>query len=175
LKNITAFKLVLDTQAQLQEEGRMKTHSLVVAVSRFALTLFALLCSAPAWSADPRDGTIIKSETCKMAPLTHAQDLENIKKDYESESAMARGRGLTPLPFEQLPEPTEADWTAIRAHEGFECQQIRYMSDGLEINGFLYKPVNTSGKRLPVVIVNRGGSRDFGAWEPWRFTRSAYE
>src|SRR5262252_2799330 len=98
----------------------MKMRPLVVVVSRVALTLSVLLCSAQGWSTDPRDGTIVKSEACKMAPLTHAQDLENIKKDYESESAVARGRGLTPLPFDQLPEPTEADWTLIRAHEGFE-------------------------------------------------------
>src|SRR5262245_38291057 len=107
-----------------------------------------------AWGGDSRDGTIVKSEPCQMAPLTHAQDLEAFRKDYESESAIARGRGLTPLPFEQLPGPTEAEWAAMRGHDGFECRQIRYLSDGLEINGFLYKPVDTAGKRLPVVIMN---------------------
>ena len=153
----------------------MKIRPLLVVVSSVALTFFVLLCSVPGWSTDARDGTIVKSEACKMTPLTHAQDLENIKKTYESESAVARGRGLTPLPFDQLPEPTEATWTLIRAHEGFECRQIRYMSDGLEISAFLYKPVHTNGRRLPVVIINRGGSRDLGAWDPWGFTRSAYE
>ena len=62
----------------------------------------------------------------------------------------------------------------MRAHAGFESRQVRYLSDGLEINGFIYKPVNTAGRLLPIVIMNRDGSRDFGTWTPWGFSKSAY-
>lgn len=34
------------------------------------------------------------------------------------------------------------------------------MSDGFKIVGFIYKPKQTAGKKLPVVIFNRGGLSD---------------
>lgn len=43
----------------------------------------------------------------------------------------------------------------------FECKKITYLSDGLEVVGYLIKPKNIDGK-LPVIIFNRGGNRDFG-------------
>ena len=47
------------------------------------------------------------------------------------------------------------DWTK-KAH----CYRIKYMSDGLEVVGFIAKPEKIEGK-LPVLIFNRGGNRDF--------------
>lgn len=43
----------------------------------------------------------------------------------------------------------------------FECKKITYLSDGLEVVGYLVKPKNIDGK-LPVIIFNRGGNRNFG-------------
>ena len=40
--------------------------------------------------------------------------------------------------------------------------KITYMSDGLKVNGYLAVP-KKEGK-FPCVIVNRGGNREFGAW-----------
>jgi hypothetical protein len=87
----------------------------------------------PAEGQRRRNGMILKDEACMMPPLTYAQDMEWGKRFYE--------------------------WNAMRAHAGFESRQIRYLSDGLEINGFIYKPVDTAGRSLPIVIMNRGGSR----------------
>src|ERR1700730_11403731 len=101
------------------------------------------------WSAWPaegqrrRNGMILKDEACMMPPLTYAQDMEWGKRFYEVESDIARKRCLDPLPYQRLAHATEAEWNAMRAHAGFESRQIRYLSDGLEINGFIYKPVNT--------------------------------
>ena len=117
---------------------------------------------------------ILKDEACIMPPLTYAQDMEWGKRFYEVESDIARKRGLDPLPYQRIAHATEAEWNAMRAHAGFESRQIRYLSDDLEINGFIYKPVNTAGRTLPIVIMNRGGSRDFGTWTPWGFSKSAY-
>lgn len=39
---------------------------------------------------------------------------------------------------------------------------IRYRSDSLIINGFTIEP--KFGIKLPIVILNRGGNREFGAW-----------
>jgi dipeptidyl aminopeptidase/acylaminoacyl peptidase len=119
------------------------------------------------------DGTIIRCERCALQPLTYAQDAERFKNYYENECVIARQRGLTPLPYQQrfaIPEP---EWNIMRVHDGFECRALRYMSDGLEINGFLYKPIGTAG-RLPLIILNRGGNRSFSEWTPWSFVQAAY-
>lgn len=49
-----------------------------------------------------------------------------------------------------------------------ELLKITYMSDGLKIKGFIYKPRVTTGKKLPVIIFNRGGLAD-GAISPENF------
>ena len=41
-----------------------------------------------------------------------------------------------------------------------KCYKIKYLSDGLEVVGYIVTPKDTSIKR-PVMIVNRGGNREF--------------
>lgn len=48
----------------------------------------------------------------------------------------------------------------IRTSSTLELTQIKYMSDSLKIVGFIYKPKNTTGKKLPAIIFNRGGLSD---------------
>lgn len=48
----------------------------------------------------------------------------------------------------------------IRNSPELELLKIKYMSDGLKIVGFIYKPKQTAGKKLPVLIFNRGGLSD---------------
>lgn len=57
----------------------------------------------------------------------------------------------------------------------FVAQRIIYESDGLRILGFLaYSKAAPGGTaRLPCILFNRGGNRDFGAITPERFTRMA--
>ena len=56
----------------------------------------------------------------------------------------------------------------MRASADLELLKIKYMSDGLKIVGFIYKPKVTTGKRLPAIIFNRGGLAD-GAIGPENF------
>ena len=42
-----------------------------------------------------------------------------------------------------------------------DFHKIRYLSDGLEVVGFIFKPKNLNSK-LPVLIFNRGGNREYG-------------
>jgi dipeptidyl aminopeptidase/acylaminoacyl peptidase len=42
-----------------------------------------------------------------------------------------------------------------------QFHRITYLSDGLKVNGYLAAPKH--GERLPCVIFNRGGNREFGA------------
>ena len=48
----------------------------------------------------------------------------------------------------------------IRTSSALELLQIKYLSDGLKIVGFIYKPKQTKGKKLPAIIFNRGGLSD---------------
>ena len=49
------------------------------------------------------------------------------------------------------------------AQQRFDCQAIRYESDGLAILGWMVAPRGAPGGKLPVVILNRGGNGSFGA------------
>jgi dipeptidyl aminopeptidase/acylaminoacyl peptidase len=50
---------------------------------------------------------------------------------------------------------------ASKFKDKIDCYKIRYLSDGLEIVGFIFKPKNSTSK-LPVLIFNRGGNREYG-------------
>jgi dipeptidyl aminopeptidase/acylaminoacyl peptidase len=54
---------------------------------------------------------------------------------------------------------------AVNADEAFVAERVVYESDDLRIVGFLAYPKAASavGARLPCVLFNRGGNRDFGA------------
>jgi dipeptidyl aminopeptidase/acylaminoacyl peptidase len=43
-----------------------------------------------------------------------------------------------------------------------DYQRIKYLSDGLKVVGYIIKPKWADGKKLPVIIFNRGGTREFG-------------
>lgn len=62
-------------------------------------------------------------------------------------------------PWQRAVYPKEA-FDAARNSPDLELLHIRYMSDGLKVGGFIYKPRKTDGRRLPVIIFNRGGLAD---------------
>lgn len=45
--------------------------------------------------------------------------------------------------------------------ENVNVRDITYLSDGLKVKGFVAEPIG--GRNLPVIIYNRGGTREFGA------------
>jgi dienelactone hydrolase len=49
-----------------------------------------------------------------------------------------------------------------RYRQEIDYTKIKYLSDGLSVGGYIVKPKNSHGKRLPVIIYNRGGNRDIG-------------
>src|SRR5215210_7495913 len=69
---------------------------------------------------------------------------------------------FAPPAFEQVPERFQRLYgreaiERVRNSPDLELLKIKYMSDGLKISGFIYKPKETAGKKLPTVIWNRGG------------------
>jgi dienelactone hydrolase len=63
--------------------------------------------------------------------------------------------------YEQIPDRFKTVYSKqvveqIRNSSELELLKIKYLSDGLKISGFIYKPKNTTGKKLPAVIWNHG-------------------
>ena len=66
--------------------------------------------------------------------------------------------------------PCAPDAAGVRdqhAASGFECYRITYMSDGLKVGGYLWKPRHREGARMPAVIFNRGGNRERSKLTAW--------
>ena len=50
---------------------------------------------------------------------------------------------------------TKQEYEIAVNDKNFEFSRVRYSSDGLKVNAYLYKPANAVGK-LPVIVFNRG-------------------
>ena len=61
--------------------------------------------------------------------------------------------------------PADTSEAAQQRAKGIVLERINYASDGLEIEAFLARPVENPKSALPCVIFNRGGNRDFGAFD----------
>jgi dipeptidyl aminopeptidase/acylaminoacyl peptidase len=80
-----------------------------------------------------------------------------------------------PSPEERLRKlPDREAFTTRTTHRGFECVQITYLSGSTKVIGFIFKPIDTAGKRLPLIVYARGGSRDFGKIVPDRLFLADY-
>lgn len=72
---------------------------------------------------------------------------------------------FAPPAFEQVPDRFKQLYgrdriERVRNSPDLELLKVKYMSDGLKVSGFIYKPKETTGRRLPAVIWNRGGAGD---------------
>ncbi len=63
-------------------------------------------------------------------------------------------------PFEQIKEIakqwSKQDYERAANDPSYEFQKLTYLSDGLKVVAYLYKPKQTDGKKLPAIIFNRG-------------------
>src|SRR5215207_6218085 len=113
----------------------MRLKSLALALAFAFLSLALLPPVAPAQTAAQEDGKIV--EQARFDPPAFEQVPDRFKQLYGRE-AIER----------------------VRNSPDLELLKIKYLSDGLKISGFIYKPKDVSGKRLPAVIWNRGGAGD---------------
>lgn len=121
------------------------------------------------WNIAPgENGTIIQQSTCQFKQRDYAKFIEKYQQNYLFEFKQARSKGIVMQSWEQLRPclPTPKEYERKKAYVGFECQRIKYWSDGLKIFGYIWKPQNTRGKKLPLIIVNRGGSLELSKLTP---------
>ena len=141
--------------------------------AQLLLTVTFLFLCAPGAVAqnDVRsDGLIVEQTPCAPSPIgTYEQYLEASKRNYAAEVEAARQEGFRMEPAANLAArlPSKEEFERRKAYTGFECQRIKYLSDGLKVVGFIWKPKNTEGKKFPLIIFNRGGNREFGKVDPW--------
>ena len=103
----------------------------------FATLLIALISPSaqPSSPNGTNDGTVVRREAYAFPPYekaTQATDVEN----YASKEAYEQATG----------------------DRRFELQKLIYLSDGLKVVAYLYKPVRTEGALLPAVVFNRGST-----------------
>jgi dipeptidyl aminopeptidase/acylaminoacyl peptidase len=128
----------------------------------FGCAVLAFLFAHPSAAQTAPDGTIVERVPCAARPeLTYAQYVE------ERTATLTRAAGGSPgaanLAKRLL---SKSDFEKRRGFE-IECNRLVYMSDGLKVVAFLWKPRNTGGRKLPLVIFNRGGNRERSKLTPW--------
>lgn len=131
--------------------------------------LLSVAVNATGQSQPLPDGTIVEQTACAPNTTTYEQYVENRKNSFAAEVEAAKEEGFRiemPKDFSLLLMSKE-EFEKRKAYAGFECQRIKYMSDGLKVVGFIWKPKDTTGKKLPLIIANRGGNREFGKLTPW--------
>jgi dipeptidyl aminopeptidase/acylaminoacyl peptidase len=105
-----------------------------VIFKRLVLSLVVLLfINLLALAADSKDGAIVERETYQFPSYEKALQTTKIR-DIASKEEYER---------------------AIR-DTNFEFQRLKYMSDGLKVTAYLYKPTRVNGSKLPAIIFNRG-------------------
>jgi dipeptidyl aminopeptidase/acylaminoacyl peptidase len=116
------------------------------------------------------DGTILEQTSCAPSQVsTYEQYAEAFKRFQTREVEAAKREGFRmEMPTDITPQlVSREEFERRRAYAGCECYRIMYLSDGLKVGGFLWKPQDTVGKQFPLIIFNRGGNREFGKLTPW--------
>ena len=117
--------------------------------------------------APPADGTIVARTACPpyIVP-TYNEYVATVEKFQAGEVEAAKKEGL----IARIP-PGIATRAAFKGEQDASarvtCTRIVYLSDGLKVSGFMWRPKDTDAKPLPLIIVNRGGNREFGRLEAW--------
>jgi dipeptidyl aminopeptidase/acylaminoacyl peptidase len=131
--------------------------------------LFLSASGAVAQSPVQNDGAVVEQLPCEPNTMAYEQYVESFKSRFADEVVAAKRAGLRmELPLNLTATLlSKEEFERQKAYTGFECRRIKYLSDGLKVVGFIWKPKNTEGKKLPLIIVNHGGNREFGKLTPW--------
>ena len=114
-------------------------------------------------------GAIVEQAPCGPYPFANYDayvSSANTMHADEVEAAKREGhRQTTPLALltkEQFAQ-------RLKDVERVDCRRVKYLSDGLKVVAYVWKPKNATGK-LPLIIFNRGGNQEFGKVLPWQNT-----
>jgi dipeptidyl aminopeptidase/acylaminoacyl peptidase len=92
-------------------------------------------------------------------------NVEPVLRAAESNDGLVIERKFYAFPsYEQAMRTTDVEKYSKQAYEQavndghFEFQKLKYMSDGLKVIAYLYKPKQVEGKKWPAIIFNRGSA-----------------
>jgi hypothetical protein len=95
-----------------------------------AISLLGVICPIR-FLPPPQNGTVIEQTTYTFP--AYEQTSGRVKRSHSKQA------------YEKIVGDTR-----------FEFLKLKYLSDGLKVVAYLYKPKNTQGQKLPTVIYNRG-------------------
>lgn len=144
------------------------TRAIVILLVAIAMIAPAHVVSAQA--SRPADGTMIEESACPPRPKrTYAQYVGATTAAYRRQVEAAREMGSSV----QMPADSSrivlsrVEFDRREAYAGIDCRRIRYMSDGLKVVGYIWRPRESAGRKFPLVIFNRGGNRERSQLTPW--------
>ena len=107
------------------------------ALLAFVALLAVALCNGKQvlLASDPNDGLVIERKPYAFPSYEQAVQTTDVEK-YTTKQAYEK---------------------AV-SHGDSALEKLKYMSDGLKVVAYLYKPRETEGKRLPTIIFNRGSA-----------------
>lgn len=133
---------------------------------RFGLMLLMLLtcagyATAQSKGAASENGSIIEQVPKLFNDLpAYEQRVEITKKRLAADDSLKTPEAREEaLKVWQISFPKQ-DYEELKTQTQIEILKIKYMSDGLKISGYIFKPKVTDGKKYPVVIYNHGGNRN---------------
>lgn len=123
------------------------------------LGAFLLAAASLAVAAPPADGELLSREPCATFPPDYAMYRSRALQQWQSDAAAATKAGLTLRPAADLEAAlwSPEDYATRTAYAGFTCERLTYGSGGLRVVAFLWRPADAAGKRLPLIVFNRGG------------------
>jgi dipeptidyl aminopeptidase/acylaminoacyl peptidase len=128
-----------------------------------------MLAAAVLFAAVAANGTLVEEAPCPPYPAaTYDAYLTGARRAYAEEAEAARRENhelATPLALLTREQFAQRQKEA----ETVDCRHIKYLSDGLKVSGYIWKPKNAAGK-LPLIVFNRGGNGEFGKAAPWQNT-----
>ena len=132
--------------------------------------VWLLLVSMPLIAAAQDDGTIVEQTACPPKTIVaYEQYVETARSGYARTIEEAKKDGVKlemPADFSKRILSRE-EFDRRKSGAGVDCRRIKYLSGGLKVAGYIWKPKNTAGKKLPVIIFNRGGNRERSKLTPW--------
>lgn len=134
-----------------------------------AIAILAPAHVVRAQAPHPADGTVVEETACPPRPVqTYEQYVGATTAAYRRQVEAARQLD----PAVQMPADStrlvlsEAEFDRREGY-GIDCRRILYMSDGLKVAAYVWRPLESAGSKLPLVIFNRGGNRERSQLTPW--------
>lgn len=133
------------------------------------LLLAVIACAILHNQSFASDGTIIAKIKCVPVKQHYADWLADKEMEYKSEAETAHSKfGITLRPFSALvlALPDSEEFDRRRRDHSQTCERITYLSDGLKVTGYIWRPSETGGRKRPLIIYNRGGGQELGRLTP---------